>query len=90
MGFGSIAGTLSGMLSYGVVDRSRAREYTGPTTAEETEGNAWTIEHNMGTYPAVTVVDELGYLVLVDVLYNNENSLTVLFDDEFSGAVYLN
>lgn len=52
--------------------------------------DVWMIEHNMGRYPSVTVVDSAGSAVFGDVTYANENQLTVTFSVAFSGKAYLN
>ena len=50
----------------------------------------WTINHNLNKYPAVTVVDSGGSLVDGDVLYVDENNVTVRFAGGFSGEAHLN
>lgn len=50
----------------------------------------WTITHNLGKYPSVSVVDSGGNWVIGDVRYINENELVVSFLYEFSGKAYLN
>lgn len=52
--------------------------------------SSWSIAHNMGKYPSVTVVDSGGSLVVGEVTYINDNSLTVSFAYPFSGKAYLN
>lgn len=49
----------------------------------------WTITHNMGGYPSVTVVDSAGSTVLGDVNYISENEIELVFSSEFSGKAYL-
>lgn len=50
----------------------------------------WEIEHNLGKYPSVSVVDSGGNEVVGDVTYLTKNKLTVLFTAPFSGKAYLN
>lgn len=52
--------------------------------------NLWTINHNLGRYPSVTVVDTANSKVYGDVFYNDENSLTISFNGAFSGKAFLN
>lgn len=52
--------------------------------------NVWNIVHNIGSYPAVTVVDSVGNFVVGDVTYHDENSLTLTFKTGFKGKAYLN
>ena len=52
--------------------------------------DTWTIQHNLGKYPAVSVVDSAGTVVYGEVQYLDLNSLTVSFSGGFSGKAYLN
>lgn len=49
----------------------------------------WTIAHNMGRRPAVTVVSTAGEIVDGDVRYPSLNIVTVEFSAPFAGAAYL-
>jgi hypothetical protein len=49
----------------------------------------WTITHNLGRYPAVTVVDSAGTPVIGKVIYVSANQVTVTFTSAFSGKAYL-
>jgi head-tail adaptor len=70
----------------------------GPTGAaaqtftfdQNTPAAAWTIVHNLGRFPAVTVVDSSEREVEGDVAYIDSNRLTVTFSAPFSGVAYLN
>lgn len=53
----------------------------------------WTIEHNLGKRPSVTVVDSAGTAVVGQVTYDTDdplNKVTVTFSAEFSGTATLN
>lgn len=50
----------------------------------------WTITHNLGQYPSVTVVDSGGTTVGGSVNYLNSNTLEVTFTVAFGGKAYLN
>lgn len=50
----------------------------------------WTISHNLGRRPSVTVVDSAGTVVIGEVTYLSDNSLRVEFSAGFSGQAYLN
>lgn len=45
----------------------------------------WTVVHNLGFYPAVTVVDSAGSMVEGDVQYNDLNTVTLSFSGAFGG-----
>ena len=60
------------------------------THIEQASGYTWAINHNLGKYPSVFVVDTGGNWVIGDVQYLNENQIIVRFTYEFSGIAYLN
>ena len=49
----------------------------------------WTITHNLGYRPAVSVVDSGGNYVVGDVNYISTNALTISFSAPFGGFAYL-
>jgi hypothetical protein len=51
---------------------------------------SWTITHNLGKFPSVTVVDEDDNVYYGEIIYNNNNSITINFTGAFSGKAYLN
>lgn len=56
---------------------------------QPTASARWVIQHNMGHFPNVSVVDSGGNEVVGEVNYQNENALTVTFSGAFSGKAYL-
>lgn len=50
----------------------------------------WSITHNLGKFPSVSIVDSAGTLYLSDIKYIDENSLTITFNAAFAGKAYLN
>lgn len=63
---------------------------TSFTHDQTTTANSWTITHNMGKYPSVTIVDSANSYVIGNIEYINSNSLTVSFKNAFKGKAYLN
>jgi len=59
--------------------------YTQPTAS-----NIWNVNHNMGKFPAVDVIDTGGTNVEGDVFYVDANNLTLTFSAPFTGTAYLN
>lgn len=57
---------------------------------QDTPLAVWTITHNLGGFPSVTVVDNLNHVVVGDILYNSTSTITITFTSAFSGYVYLN
>lgn len=49
----------------------------------------WSVVHNMGGYPNVTVIDSTGREVLGEVVYLDGNHLTITFSSGFAGTAYL-
>lgn len=52
--------------------------------------STWNIEHNLGKFPSVTVIDSAGSLVIGDVCYLDENNIRIEFSSGFSGKALLN
>lgn len=53
--------------------------------------NTWKVNHNLGKYPSVTVVDSAGSSIAgAKISYDDFNNLTLTFSAIFSGKAYLN
>lgn len=50
----------------------------------------WTIAHNLGRFPAVTVVDTTGAVVEPDVKYIDSTTIQVTHGAAYAGKAYLN
>ena len=50
----------------------------------------WEINHNLGKFPSVTVVDSAGNMVETEVQYIDKNNCVVLTNGKFKGTAYLN
>lgn len=50
----------------------------------------WTITHNLGKYPSVSIVDSANDEVIGEVRYTNTNEVVVTFSAAFSGKAFLN
>jgi hypothetical protein len=51
--------------------------------------STWSIIHSLGGRPSVTVVDSARTVVIGDVVYNSDTSITINFSAAFSGFAYL-
>jgi len=60
------------------------------THSQASASSTWTITHNLGKYPSVTVVDSGLNVQIGEILYNSLNQVTVTFAASFSGFAYLN
>ena len=59
------------------------------THTQSVSSATWTITHNLGFSPAVSVVDSGGNHVIGDVNYVSVNALTISFSAPFGGSAYL-
>jgi len=56
---------------------------------QSASASTWTINHNLGFNPAVSVVDSGENVVIGDVTYITTNTLSVSFTASFGGKAYL-
>jgi hypothetical protein len=52
--------------------------------------SSWEIEHNLNRFPSVEVVDSAGSVVIGNIIYVDENNITITFSAPFTGKAYLN
>ena len=52
--------------------------------------STWTVTHNLGKYPSVSIVDSANEEVMGEVEHVNDNSLTIKFSAAFSGKAFIN
>ena len=50
----------------------------------------WNIQHNLGKFPSITVVDTAGTVVMGQYDYVDNNNITLTFAAGFAGKAYLN
>lgn len=50
----------------------------------------WTINHSLGKYPSITVLDSAKTVVIGDITHIDVNNLTVSFNASFAGSATLN
>ena len=58
--------------------------------AQATSSDIWEITHNLNKYPAVTVVDSGGSVVIGEIVYIDKNNIRITFASAFSGKAYFN
>jgi hypothetical protein len=49
----------------------------------------WTIVHNLNRFPAITIIDSAGDLILANIAYPDRNTAVVTFNAATSGTAYL-
>jgi nucleoside-diphosphate-sugar epimerase len=59
-------------------------------TDSDIKSDVWTINHGLGKFPSVTVVDSANTVVVGNVDYTSSQSLVITFNAAFSGCVFLN
>lgn len=59
------------------------------THTQGVPASTWTIEHNLGDFPNVTIVDSANTQVEGDVTYIDADTVQVEFQSAFSGKAYL-
>jgi len=78
-------------LNYEIADL--ALTISGETTYTENvtqNTDVWNLEHNLGRFPAVQIVDTAGSVVIGDIQYVDQNNITITFSAPFQGTAYLN
>lgn len=60
------------------------------THIQSTAAAVWTVNHNLGKNPSVTVVDSANEQVLTEIHYINLNQLQIISAGAFSGQAYCN
>jgi len=59
------------------------------TYVQNTPSALWTITHNLGGNPAVTILDTSGNQCEGTIGYTDANTMTITFSAPFSGTAYL-
>ena len=52
--------------------------------------NTWIVNHNLGKFASVSVVDTANDEIIGDVTYNGLNQITITFSSAVSGKAYIN
>jgi len=52
--------------------------------------STWVVEHNLGKKPSVTVVDDNDNVIMAEIVYDSDNQITINFNADTQGKVYLN
>ena len=76
-------------LSEGVTNKYFTVGRVAYTHTQGVSSATWTINHNLGFYPNLTVQDSAGTIYEGEITYTNSDSLTVTFSSAFSGKAYL-
>ena len=57
---------------------------------QPTPSKVWQVQHNLGKYPSITIVDSAGTQVEGDVDYTDTNNCILTFEGAFSGKAFCN
>jgi len=55
---------------------------------QSVSASTWTVTHNLGFFPAVSVIDSGGSVVEGDVSYISVNQVSIAFSSSFGGKAY--
>ena len=50
----------------------------------------WNVNHNLGKFPSITVIDTANTVVTGEYTYTDNNNVTLTFSAGFAGKAYLN
>lgn len=50
----------------------------------------WSITHNLGKKPSITIMDDSGNMLIPDITYVDDNTVRLTFNTPMSGVAYLN
>lgn len=60
-------------------------------THEQIEAkDVWIINHNLGKYPCITLVDDNNIIIMGEIEYISENEIIARFNKEYTGKAILN
>jgi len=92
--------TLTNLFGNGVLDLDKLYDFAvftlssqGAPTSVFTQGVAattWNIQHNLGKFPSVSVINNNNVMVNGEVKYIDNNNIQLNFSAGFSGKAYLN
>jgi hypothetical protein len=71
-------------------DNAWARANETYTFAQASASVVWTVQHNLDKFPSVTMVLSTGQKGYGDIVYIDENNLTITFASAESGKAYMN
>lgn len=57
---------------------------------QSTASSEWTIVHNLGKFPSITVVDSAGTVVVGEIILQTTEQAVISFNGAFSGKAYCN
>ena len=80
----------SATAALGYAERAEAAANQHFVYEQGVASDTWVIEHNLGKYPSVSLVDSAGTQFDADVEYNDENTCTVRMNGATTGKAFLN
>jgi len=87
-------GNLKELLYYdfAVFDLPASQRPISPTFefVQSTPSTTWTINHKLGKFPSITVIDSANTVVVGEYTYTDNNNVILTFSAGFSGKAFLN
>jgi hypothetical protein len=79
---------LNSLLGY--IESNAVFNASTTTFDQSVASTTWNITHTMNKFPSVTVIDSSNNVVVGEIVYNSNTSITLTFASAFSGKAYLN
>lgn len=67
-----------------------ANQASGYVYTQNVPSASWSVSHNLGKRPSVTIVDTAENVVIGEIKYVDNNSVILTFSAAFSGKAYFN
>lgn len=84
-------GNIEDLRSYSInVFTAGDKNFITSNLAFTNEVRTHTVNHNLGKFPSVTIVDSAGTQVFGEIKHTNTNTLTVTFNSNFTAKIYAN
>jgi hypothetical protein len=87
---GTEAKTLSVDANGNIIETTPVEGDKHVTFTQGTPATSWSIVHNLGKFPSITVVDSGGTVIIGEYVQVSNNEVTLNFTHAFAGAAYLN
>ena len=86
---GNLENDVTYAISYYSIDTTADKNHVHTVTEAEA-ASSWSITHNLGKYPSVTIVNSSGVEVYAQVTHNSTSALTISFVGNQFGKAYIN
>ncbi len=71
------------------VSKNKSSNVTSYIHKQTSPSNTWTVNHDLGKKPSVTVYDSSNKVIMAEIEYSGDQSLYIRFNKALEGAAYL-